>query len=76
MSVIQLEIEEPLVQEMGMQAIREFMERQLAYLRLQYLGAKISTAIQNAGFDHAQEVAEARKEAWQEYKQAHLQGGI
>lgn len=76
MSVIQLEIEEPLVHEMGIQAIREFMERQLTYLRLQYLGAKMSTAIHNARFDHAKEVAEARQEAWQEYKQAHLQEGI
>ncbi len=76
MSVIQLEIEEPLVHEMGMSAIRQFMERQLAFLRLQYLGRKVSTAIQDAGIDHDREVAAARQEAWLEYKKTHLQEAL
>ncbi len=72
MSVIQLEIEDTLIHEVGIKAVQEFMERQLSLLRLQYLGDKIATAIRKAGIDHAREVKEARQEAWQEYKNTHL----
>ena len=72
MAVIQLEIEEQLIQNVGVQTIKEFMERQLSLLRVTYLGEKISQVIQESGINHQQEVAEARQEAWQEYKEQHL----
>lgn len=68
MSVLQFEIEDQLVQRMGMTTIHEFLERQLALLRVADLGENISAAIRQAGVNHAQEVEEARQEAWQEYK--------
>ncbi len=72
MSVIQLDIDDTLVQTIGLQAIQAFMERQLSLLRVQYLGEKIAQAIQHAGFEHAKEVEEARQEAWEEYKTKYL----
>ena len=64
MSLIQLEIDDTLIQAIGLQAVKTFMERQLTLLRVQYLGEKIAAAIQQAGINHHQEVKEARQEAW------------
>ena len=72
MSVIQLDIDETLVQAIGVRAIKAFIERQLSLLRVQYLGEKMTQAMQQAGFDHDKEVKEARQEAWQEYKAKYL----
>lgn len=73
MGLIQLEIDDTLVQAIGLQAVKTFMERQLTLLRVQYLGEKIAAAIQRAGMNHQQEVKEAREEAWQEYKDKYFQ---
>lgn len=72
MSVIQLDIDDALVQTIGLQAIQAFMERQLSFLRVQYLGDRIGQAIQQSGFEHAKEVEEARQEAWEEYKAKYM----
>ena len=68
MSVIQFQVDEKLIQTVGIQAIQAFMERQLSLLRVRCLGEKIACAIKQAGFDHEKEVEAARQEAWQEYK--------
>ena len=73
MGLIQLEIDDTLVQAIGLQAVKTFMERQLTLLRVQYLGEKITVAIQQAGINHQQEVKEARQEAWQDYKDKYFQ---
>ncbi|MCK5013696.1 MAG: hypothetical protein KAS66_07740 [Candidatus Omnitrophica bacterium] len=52
-----------LIQAIGLQAVKTFMERQLMLLRVQYLGEKIVAAIQQAGINHQQEVKEARQDA-------------
>ena len=41
MSVIQLEIEDALIQEVGAKTVKTFMERQLSLLHPQYLGEYI-----------------------------------
>ena len=66
-----------LIQAIGLQAVKTFMERQLMLLRVQYLGKKIAAAIlQQAGINHQQEVKKARQEAWQEYKAKYFQDTI
>jgi hypothetical protein len=72
MTVMQVEIEDQLIQEVGAETIKTFMERQLAFLRLQYLGQKISTALQQAGVEQKSEIEAARQEAWEEYKTTYL----
>lgn len=68
MPVLEFEIEDQLVQNMGLQHIKNFLSRQIAYLKVTYLGEKISQVIQHSGIDHYKEVEEARQEAWQEFK--------
>jgi hypothetical protein len=67
MAVIQLDVDEKLIQAIGAQTVKDFVERQLSLLRLEYLGEKIATAIQRSDMDHEVEVEAARKEAWEEY---------
>ncbi len=72
MSAIQLDVDDTLVRAIGLQAIQEFMESQLSFLRVRYLGGKIEQAIQQSGFEHPKEVEEARLEAWKEYKAKYM----
>ena len=74
MAVIQLDIDESLLQAVGAQEVRAFMERQLALLRLKYLGGRVAAAIEQSGVDQAVEVERAREEAWQELKVKVLEG--
>lgn len=72
MPILEFEIEDQLVQNMGLQHIKNFLNRQLAFLKVSYFGEKISQVIQSSGIDHAKEVEAARQEAWQEYKTKNL----
>ena len=72
MSIVKFNIDDILVKTVGLKAIEKFIEQQLSYLRLQYLGEKISSIIKEEGFDHSKEVEEARQEAWLEYKSKYL----
>ncbi|MBF0376450.1 MAG: hypothetical protein HQK72_03100 [Desulfamplus sp.] len=72
MSIIELDIEDKLIQEIGLKAIEDFMSHQLSLLRVQYLGEKINKKIKLSLFDHTKEVGEARKEAWEEYKSKYI----
>ncbi|KPA13315.1 hypothetical protein MHK_006492 [Candidatus Magnetomorum sp. HK-1] len=72
MSVIQFNIDDAYVQSIGIQVIKEFMERQLSLLSTQTIGEKIIHAIHESGFDHKKELEESRSEAWHEYKIKYL----
>ncbi len=74
MAVIQLEIDETLIQAVGTQAVKTFIERQISLLRLEHLGQRVANAIQQSGVDHSAEVEGARQEAWQEAREEYLQG--
>jgi len=68
MTVLQFEIEDQLAQNLGIQMIKNYLDRQLTFLKVLYLGEKVSKIIQQSGIDHAKELEEARQEAWEEYK--------
>ncbi|ETR68492.1 MAG: hypothetical protein OMM_10476 [Candidatus Magnetoglobus multicellularis str. Araruama] len=72
MSVIEFNIDDGYIQNIGIQAIQEFMERQLSLLNTQKISGKIIHAIQESGFDHRKELEESRSEAWSEYKSKYL----
>ncbi|MBF0236871.1 MAG: hypothetical protein HQM12_04135 [SAR324 cluster bacterium] len=76
MSVIQLEIEDTLIQQIGAKTVQSFIERQLSFLRLQYLGEQVATEIIKSGIDHQKEVEEVCEEAWKEYKSKYLQDAL
>lgn len=72
MTALQFEIEDQLIRTIGLKTVKEYVERQLALLRLTYLGEAISQTIQESGINHQDELAQARQDAWQEYKTNHL----
>lgn len=72
MAVIELKVDDGLVREVGTQAVKAFIDRQLSVLQLECLGEKVSAAIRQSGVDHHAEVEGAREEAWQEYGRGHL----
>lgn len=76
MAVFTIEIDDKLVQEVGVKAVNDFLQNQADYLRLQFLGDKIKTAIEEAGIDHNKLVTEAREAAWKKYKETVLKGRI
>ncbi len=73
MTTLQFDIEDQLIQNIGITKIREFIDRQLVLLRLAYLGEKIGHEICISGMDHSLELDNAREEAWQEYKSEYRQ---
>jgi hypothetical protein len=58
MSVIQLEIDDTFIQQVGAKTVEAFMERQLSLLRLQYQGEHIAHEIQQSGIDHQHKVSQ------------------
>ena len=72
-SVIEFNIDDAYIQNIGIQTIKEFMERQLSLLNTQKIAERIIHAIQESGIDHRKELEESRSEAWSEYKAKYLQ---
>ncbi len=72
MSVIQLDIDDALIRSVGAEAMKAFIEQQVAILRLKYQGERLARTMHESGVDHSKEVSEARQEAWDEYKAAYL----
>jgi hypothetical protein len=72
MTIIQFDIEDKLVREVGMKTVKDFVESQLSILRLISSGKRITDAIEESGIVHNQIVEESRQEAWREYKERHL----
>jgi len=57
MTIIQLEVEDRLIEALGVKTVKKIMENQLAVLRLQYLGEKIAEHIRQSGADHNKELS-------------------
>lgn len=60
--VVQLEVEDQLIQKVGVETVKKFMKHQLSLLKLRYFGEKISTVIQQADLDHQREIEEAHED--------------
>ena len=67
-----MEIDDTLIQTIGLQAVKTFMERQLTLLQVQYLGEKNCSSYSTNWNKPSEEVKEARQEAWQGYKTKYL----
>lgn len=70
MTTIQLQIEDDLVQQLGLGAVQQLLEEELVYQRVKLLENKIQTAMHKAvGVNWQQEFEEARQQAYEEYRQ-------
>jgi len=72
MTIIQFDIEDKLIQEVGIRTVKDFVENQLSILRLLSSGKQITKIIEESGIIHTEVIEESRQEAWQEYKDKYL----
>ncbi len=71
-TTLQLNISDDLVQMFGLSSLQTYMQKRLEMLKLQLLADKIGFAITESSIDWEFELENARKEAWNEYKQQNI----
>lgn len=70
MTTIQLQIQDDLVQRLGIQAVKQLLQEELSYQRFKLLENRIQTAMHEAtDVNWPQEFEEARQQAYEEYRQ-------
>ena len=70
MTTIQLEIQDDLVQQLGLGAVKKALEDELTYQRFKLLESRIVSAMSEAtDVNWSEEFANARQKAYEEYQQ-------
>jgi len=70
MATIQLEIQDDLIQQLGLGAVKQLLEDELRYQRFKSLENRIQTAMHEAvDVNWEQEFETAREQAYEEYRQ-------
>ncbi|QJW89180.1 hypothetical protein HNV11_07130 [Spirosoma taeanense] len=70
MTTIQLQVQDDLIQELGLGAVKRLLEEELDYQRFKLLESRIQTAMHEAeGVDWTEEFENARQQAYKEYQQ-------
>ncbi|RZK27348.1 MAG: hypothetical protein EOO63_13635 [Hymenobacter sp.] len=71
---IQVEVQDDLIQQLGVGAIQHLLAEELAYQRFKLLDERVQTAMQSApGVDWTNEFEQARQLAFEEYQQRRQQ---
>lgn len=73
MSVISFEIDDNIAKAVGINSIKEFLEKQLALLKLEYLSEEIGKSIKASGMNLEEELEKAREEVWLSNKGRYLE---
>ncbi|GAA4452422.1 hypothetical protein GCM10023189_15800 [Nibrella saemangeumensis] len=69
MTTIQIEVQDDLVQRLGVAAVQKLLEEELAYQRFKLLEESIQASMQAAeGVDWEKEFEQARQEAFDDYQ--------
>lgn len=68
MATIQVEVSDELVYRYGLEAIQERVQQQLSWEDLQQKALALKAALDEAGIDHDAVAREAKKRAWEKYK--------
>ena len=70
MTVIQLEIQDDLIQQLGLGAVRQVLEEELTYQRFKLIENRIQSAMREAqDVNWEEEFESARQKAYDEYQQ-------
>lgn len=72
MITIQLEVNPATVQKIGIEALRQRLQRTIELEELAILATEMNAKIKEAGLDFKTLTEQARQEAWEEFKTAHL----
>ncbi len=74
MAVIEINVSDDLLQQIGSDGLKLKMERYLEDIKVQKIVVGIQAAVHEHGLDWETELMQARQQAWQEYKQRYLRG--
>ena len=70
MTTIDIQIQDDLIQQMGVKAVKQLLEEELVYQRFKLLENRIQSAMHEAvDVNWSQEFEEARQQAFEEYQQ-------
>ena len=72
MTTIELNVSDDIIKVSGTELIKNYLEEQLEYLKLQSIADNISKSMSESGVDFEAEFKKAKKEAWVEYKDKYL----
>lgn len=69
MATIQLQIQDDLIQQLGLGAVKQLLEEELSYQRFKLLENRIQTAMHEViAVNWPQEFEDARQQAYEEYQ--------
>lgn len=70
MTTLQFQIQDDLIQQLGLGAVQQLLEEELIYQRFKLLENRIQSAMHEAeGVDWEAELENARQQAYEDYKQ-------
>jgi len=76
MTTIEIQIPDDLIQVLGKEALQARIYKMVEWEKLKISAQKIQTAVVKAGLDNDKLFAEAKTEAWKEFKKRNLKGII
>ncbi len=69
MTTIELQVQDDLIQQLGLNTVKQLLEEELMYQRFKILESRIQSAMHEArGVDWAQAFEEARQQAFDAYR--------
>ena len=72
MTEITFKLKDDLLKDYGALYIRDFLEKQLEYLKLTRTMTKIEEHVRDSGIDYEKALEDIRAETWEEYKKDFL----
>jgi len=76
MKTIKVSIDDKIINKLGLQAIKEYLRKEIEYLYFKEIAEDIRKKIDQSGIDNDKELEEAREKAWNEYKEKFLKNII
>ena len=73
---ISVEVSQAVVNKVGIEALKERIQRTIELEELSLLATKIDTQLKKAGIDYTTLTEKARQEAWNEMKAIYLKNNI
>ena len=76
MQTIQLEIQDKIIQKMGLVAVKERLQKEIEYLYFEDVAENINKSLQESGINNEIELETARQKSWEQYRNDFLKDVI
>jgi hypothetical protein len=68
MQTIQIEIQDKILQKLGLVAVKDRLLKEIEYLYFENAAENISKSLQESGIDNDLELENSRQKSWEQYK--------